>query len=83
MPIQEIVPPQIQIPVMNGIIESGSQIDILIKLPGMNGSDHGRNGMSVSQMNAITQVFVVGKRIACSPINHPSRVCTPEQVAIN
>ena len=82
MGFQEIVAPQIDVPGLDGIVDSGSGVDVLVEFPGMEGSYHGRHGVAVLEMEGIAQIFAVGEGIVVVLVDHPRGVGTPEQVAV-
>mgnify|MGYP006935993584 CR=1 FL=1 len=82
MAFQEVITPEIQVPVLKGVIKACAQVYILIELPGMDGTNHGRNGTFVFQMEGIAKILVIGKGIVCSLIDNPPSIRTPEQIPI-
>ena len=82
MALQEVISPEVEIPILDGIIETCGHIYVLVKLPGMDGSYHGGNGVAVPQVNGIGEVLVIGIGTACSLVDDPPCICTPEQVAV-
>ena len=59
MVFQEIITPQIQVPITDGVIKACAQIHILVKLPRMDGTYHRCDGVLVFEMNGITQILVI------------------------
>ena len=82
MAVEEVVPPEVEGPVLEGVVHSGSRFQILIKTPGMDGTNHGSNGPVLFQRDRITQIFVVGIAVVCAVVDDPPGVCTPEETAV-
>ena len=78
MRFQEIVTPEIEIPILEGIVETGGYVDVLIHLPRMDSSNHWRNAMTGFQGNGIAQVFVIGEGVFAAVVYHPPRIGAPE-----
>ena len=70
MALQEVISPEVEIPIFDGIIETCGHIYVLVKLPGMDGSYHGGNGVSVPQVNGIGEVLIIGIGTAWLDNNH-------------
>ena len=78
MTLQEIVAPDVDIPVLYRIIKTCGNIHILVELPGMDGTCHWRNGVAVFQRKGITDILVVADGILCPILHRPPSVGTPE-----
>jgi hypothetical protein len=74
MAVEEIVAPEIDIPVLEGVVQSGSGFQILIETPGMDGTDHGSKRTVLLQRDGVTQIFVVGIIIVCTVVDNPPGV---------
>ena len=74
MAVEEVVAPEIDIPVLEGVVQSGSGFQILIETPGMDGTDHGSKRTVLLQRDGVTQIFVVGIIIVCTVVDNPPGV---------
>ena len=79
---QEVVAPKVEVPIVDGIVSSYCQVDVLIELPGMNGSEHGSQGLAALDGTGITEIFVVGKSVVCLSIDNPPGIGTPEKTTV-
>ena len=82
MVFQEVVAPDIDIPVLEGEIASCGDVDVLVKLPGMNRACHGGDGISFFQGDGIAQVLVIGEGEGGVPVDNPPGIRTPEQATV-
>lgn len=82
MAVEEIVAPEVEVPVLEGIVESGSGFRILIKTPGVDSTYHRSKRPVLFQRDGVTQILVVGIGVVCTVIDNPPSVRTPEQTAI-
>ena len=82
MPLQEVVAPEIDVPVLDGVIEACGKVHVLVELPGMYGSDHWGNGVSVLQGDGIAQILVVRVGVRGVILYYPPSVGAPKEAAI-
>lgn len=82
MAVKEVVAPEVDVPVLEGVVESGSRFRILIQPPGVDGTYHGGEGPVVFQGDGVAQILVVEIGIVGTVVNNPPGVRTPEQTAV-
>jgi len=82
MILQKIVAPEVEIPVPDGIVEACRDVDVLVEEPGVDGSEHGGDGVSVAEGKGVAEVLVVGERVGGSVADNPPGVRAPEEAAV-
>ena len=74
MAVEEVVAPEIDVPVLEGVVHSGSGFQVLIETPGVDGTDQWSKRTVLFQRDGITQIFVVGIIIVCTVVDNPPGV---------
>jgi len=79
---EEVVAPEIEVIGAEGEIKAGGRLEVVVKLPGMHGANHGGQRSTLRQGDVVAQVLVVGIGVVASAIAHPPRVAAPEKAVV-
>ena len=79
---EEVVAPEIEVIGAEGEIKAGGRLEVVVKLPGMHGTNHGGQRSTLRQGDVVAQVLVVGIGVVASAIAHPPRVAAPEKAVV-
>ena len=82
MRLQEIVSPEVEAPVPDGVVKSCGNVHVLVHFSRMDCSNHRRYAMAVFQGDGIAQILVIGERIVAAVVHRPPGIGTPEQTPV-
>jgi len=82
MTIKQVVAPDVEVPVLEGVVKTDGGLNVLIELPGVDGTNHRRDGATFFQRKGVSQVLVVGIAVSGTIIDYPPGVGTPEQPTV-